>query len=288
VTGAWRDPDDIIDDLASGETERLRVGLADLLEFTRPGDEFDLPAVEPWMLRSFGESPPEETVIDFARLLARYQSFIPQPTRAHRIRQLVELAVRYAVSQVIYETSIEIQCQQDPAAAARDAVGYLWARGLTTQREVDAAETLICYLLDAKQPVRRAVTEALAGWPPGQIKQGIVAAALPLVDPDQRALLENTARTAPTLPPMAFHDVAVDRTERYALGSERNSGRYYLSIPATNGIVDYSEYYEIDKDSFERYRADLDSALPFVVRCRSRQEDPRLMYQPSTRRGSAT
>jgi hypothetical protein len=87
---------------------------------------------------------------------------------------------------------------------------------------------------------------------------------------------------------MRFEDVAVNRQERYALGIEQKSGRYYVSIPVNNQIIDYEEYYEIDEDTFERYRADIDSALPFVVRCRNRQEDPRLMYQPSTRRGTAT
>ena len=41
--------------------------------------------------------------------MARYLSFVPQPSRADVIRQLVELAVSYAAPQVIYETSIEIQ-----------------------------------------------------------------------------------------------------------------------------------------------------------------------------------
>ena len=289
MTGAWRDPDDITDDLASGDAERIRIGLAGLREFTRAGDEFELPAIEPWILAPFGDAPPAETVLDLARLLARYRSFVPEPSRALVIRQLVELAVRHAVPQVIYEASIEIQGQDDPAAAATDAVGYLRARGLATPREIEAARTLISYLLEAKPPVRRAATEALAMWSPTEIKQAIVAAVLPLADPDQRPLLENPPeRTRMTLPPMKFDDVAVHRQERFSLGIEHNSGKYYISIPASNGIVEYEEYYEIDQAMFERFRADLDSALPFVIRCRNRQEDPRLMYQPSTRRGTPT
>ena len=86
---------------------------------------------------------------------------------------------------------------------------------------------------------------------------------------------------------MRFHDVAFDREERYAIGVEEESGRYYLSIPVTNGIVDYEEVYEIDAASFERYRADLASALPFVERCRNRQEDEHLILQPGRWRGTA-
>jgi hypothetical protein len=285
----WRDPDDIVEDLASGDAERIRIGIAGLREFTRAGDEFDLPAVEPWVLRPLGESPPEDTVTDLARLLAHYRSFVPQPSRAYVVRQLVELAVRYAVPQVVYEASLQVQGHTDPAAAARDAVGYLRARGLATPREIDAAQTLIAYLLEAKPVVRRAATEALAGWPPTQVKQAIVAAVLPLADPDQRALLASAERgAAGVLPAVAFQDATVNRQERYTLGTERNSGRHYVSIPASNGLIDYAEYYEIDGDTFERYRADPARALEFVIRCRNRYEDPRLMYQPSTHRGSAT
>jgi hypothetical protein len=86
---------------------------------------------------------------------------------------------------------------------------------------------------------------------------------------------------------MKFEDVAVNRPERYTLGIEQGSRRYHISILVSNRLVDYEEYYEIDGDMFERFRADLDSALPFVVRCRNRQEDPRLMIQPGGDRGSA-
>ena len=86
---------------------------------------------------------------------------------------------------------------------------------------------------------------------------------------------------------MKFKDVAVNRDERYALGIEQDSGKYYVSIPVSNSMVDYEEYYEIDKDTFERYRADLGSARDFVERCRKRQEDDRLIVKPGRNRGTA-
>lgn len=189
MTNLWRDPDDITDDLASGEVERIRAGLAGLREFTKGGDEFELPVIDASLLRPFGASPPEDTVIDLARLMARYRSFVPQPSRGDVIRQLVELAVRYGVPQVIYETSIEIQGEADPAAAARHAIDYLGERGLQSAREVEAGRKLVAYLLEAKPPVRRAVTERLAAWRPSDAKRAVVAAVLPLIDPDQRALV---------------------------------------------------------------------------------------------------
>jgi hypothetical protein len=186
----WRDPDDIKDDFASGDPERIRIGIAGLRYFTREGDEVELPAIDPALLLPFGDSPPDDTVLDLARLIARYRSFVPQPSRADVIRQLVELAVRYGVSQVIYETSIEIQGEADPADAARAAVAYIGWRGLANPREVEAARKLVGYLLDAKAPVRRAATEALAAWPHTAAKREVIAAVLPQVDPDQRVLLK--------------------------------------------------------------------------------------------------
>jgi hypothetical protein len=86
---------------------------------------------------------------------------------------------------------------------------------------------------------------------------------------------------------MKFKDVAVNRKERYSLGIEEESGRYYISILVSNRLVDYEEYYEIDKPAFERYRANLDSALELVKRARNRELDHLLMVPPGDDRGSA-
>jgi hypothetical protein len=287
MTDDWRDPDDIVDDFASGDPARIRTGLLGLIEFNKPGDEFELPPVEAWMLTLVGDPPSDDLVTAFARMLARYASFVPPPSRAHVIRQLVELAVRYGVSQVCFETAIEVKGEADPPAFARDVIGYLRMRGIHGPRELDAAIVLIGYLLDGKPPVRRATTEALAGWAPTETKQAIVSAVRSLADADQRDLLDNPAARA-KLPAMNFKDVAVNRQQRYAIGTEQTTGKHYVSFPVSNGTIEYEEYYEIDQAMFDKFRADLDSALPFVERARNRLEDPRLMYQPSTKRGSPT
>lgn len=187
MTEEWREPDDITADLLSGDAQRIRTGLADLREFTKGGDEFELPALDASLLLPMGDSPPPDVVLNFAHLLARYCSFVPQPTRSDVIIQLVELAVRYAVSQVIYDAAIEIQIEDDPGAAARMAVQYLGERGLTTPRDLEAGCKLITYLLEAKPVVRRATAEALAAWPAGHARRTVVRAVRALIDPDQRA-----------------------------------------------------------------------------------------------------
>lgn len=187
MTTEWREPDDIAADLVSGDAARIRTGLADLREFAKDGDEFELPALDISLLAPLGDPPPPDAVENLAHLLSRYWSFVPRPSRDDIILQLVELAVRYARSRVIYDASIEIQSASDPVAAAHRAVGYLGARGLSGPAELDAGRKLIGYLLEAKPAVRRATAEALAAWPAGEPRRAVVTAVRPLIDPDQRA-----------------------------------------------------------------------------------------------------
>jgi len=189
MTDLWRDPDDIIQDFASGDAERIRLGLAGLREFSKDGDEVDLPAIDLALLEPFGSAPPEQVVLDFATLLADYRSFVPPPTATDKIVQLVELSVRHGLSRVIHETELVIQRQPDPAAATRLAMTYLGERGLHTAAEIVAARQLVFYLLEAKPEVRRAVGYGLAAWPSNAATRQIIAGVLPLIDPDQRASL---------------------------------------------------------------------------------------------------
>lgn len=85
-----------------------------------------------------------------------------------------------------------------------------------------------------------------------------------------------------------FRDVHVATTHRFSIGIEELSGRYYLSIPVSNGLVDYEEYYEIGAADFARYRSDPDSALPFVERARRRELDVLLLIEPGRDRGVAS
>lgn len=84
---------------------------------------------------------------------------------------------------------------------------------------------------------------------------------------------------------MKFNDVFVSRELRFSLGQEAESGRYYLSIPVANRMVDYEEYYEIEQAAFERYRAEPEAAVPFLERCRSHEADELLILKPGTDRG---
>ncbi|MBJ2182087.1 hypothetical protein EKA85_20375 [Pseudomonas veronii] len=86
---------------------------------------------------------------------------------------------------------------------------------------------------------------------------------------------------------MKFQDVFVSREHMFSVGVEKESGRFYVSIPVSNGMVDYEEYYEIDRATFELFKRDPNAALPFVMRCRKRELDELLLIQPGTNRGTA-
>lgn len=84
---------------------------------------------------------------------------------------------------------------------------------------------------------------------------------------------------------MKFTDLFVSRELRFSLGIEEQSGRYYLSIPVANRMVDYEEYYEIDRAALERYRVDPAAAEGFLQRCRNREADELLILKPGGDRG---
>ena len=55
---------------------------------------------------------------------------------------------------------------------------------------------------------------------------------------------------------MKFVDAFFSRAERYSLGEEVEAGRLYLSIPVSNGPVDYEEFYELSREEYDRFLAE--------------------------------
>lgn len=64
---------------------------------------------------------------------------------------------------------------------------------------------------------------------------------------------------------MKFEDTYFSKEDRYSLGIESTSGRHYVSIPVSNGIVDYEEYYEITPDEYQQFLSDKAAAVEFVI-----------------------
>ncbi|WP_082978871.1 hypothetical protein [Mycobacterium sp. 1081908.1] len=85
---------------------------------------------------------------------------------------------------------------------------------------------------------------------------------------------------------MKFDDTYFSREDRYSIGVESTSGRYYASIPVSNGIVDYEEYYELTEDQYREFLRDSEAAIEFIEACRRREHDDLLLQRPGSNRGT--
>ena len=85
---------------------------------------------------------------------------------------------------------------------------------------------------------------------------------------------------------MKFNDTYFSREDRYSLGVEATSERHYASIPVSNGIVDYEEYYEITPDQYQVFLSNKDAAIEFVESCRRHEHDDLLIQKPGSNRGT--
>jgi hypothetical protein len=86
---------------------------------------------------------------------------------------------------------------------------------------------------------------------------------------------------------MKFVDTATDREQRFSIGRELESGGYYLSIPVSNRLCDYEEYYAISREAHDGYPGNLAELAAFASRCRSRLCDDLLLISPGSDRGVA-
>lgn len=85
---------------------------------------------------------------------------------------------------------------------------------------------------------------------------------------------------------MRFENTYFSPDGRYWLGRETESGRHYASIPVTNGIVDYVEYYALTGDQYTNFLTDPTAVLDFVESCRRHERDDLLMQKPGSNRGT--
>lgn len=86
---------------------------------------------------------------------------------------------------------------------------------------------------------------------------------------------------------MNFKDIKIDSLEKFSIGIEEESGRYYLSIPVSNNFVDYEEFYVLETEQFDSYLHDMSKTLTFVKKCRNREMDNLILIKPGKNRGIA-
>lgn len=85
---------------------------------------------------------------------------------------------------------------------------------------------------------------------------------------------------------MKPRDKFSSRQHRYSLGVDEVSGRHFASLPVSNGVADYEEYYGLSDAQYARFLANPREAVEFIDECRLRQHDDLLMQQPGWNRGT--
>jgi hypothetical protein len=84
---------------------------------------------------------------------------------------------------------------------------------------------------------------------------------------------------------MKPRDEYFSREERYALGVDEESGRFYASFPVNSSAVGYEEFYELNADQYRGFLADPVAAIAFIEECRRHERDDLLMQKPGWNRG---
>ena len=87
---------------------------------------------------------------------------------------------------------------------------------------------------------------------------------------------------------MRFQDIHVDTANRFSLGLDRETESHYVSIPVSNRLVDYEEYYVIEQSLVDGFPATFDAVMEIVSQCRNRELDDLLIIQPGSDRGVAS
>jgi hypothetical protein len=77
----------------------------------------------------------------------------------------------------------------------------------------------------------------------------------------------------------------VNKDERYWLGIEEDSQRYFLAIPVRNQLVGYMEWYVVDRARYDQFIEEPVMAAAFADSCRRREQDEILLLKPGRDRG---
>ena len=159
----WRAADEIMDDLRSGDPDRIAVALETL--------EFHMETLEPVavapltadLLAPFGTRLPDDVATRFTRLCDQYNAFEPASSRADMEREVALAAARHGPSSLALEASLMLKTAANPEMSVARALDAIASRGVRPD-EIEHARDFVSYLLAGSPPVREATVEALARW----------------------------------------------------------------------------------------------------------------------------
>lgn len=83
-----------------------------------------------------------------------------------------------------------------------------------------------------------------------------------------------------------FSETSFSVAHSFSFGSDLHTCEFYLSIPVSNGAVDYNEYYRVSTELARSFATDSQSCIAFAEACRRREHDDLLLYEPGGRRGA--
>lgn len=78
------------------------------------------------------------------------------------------------------------------------------------------------------------------------------------------------------------------KKERVSIFYSEEHQNYYLGLPVENGMVEYNEYYEISEKDYDLFCTPdgKEELHRLIAKCRSRQNDDKLLFKPGRLRGS--
>ena len=84
---------------------------------------------------------------------------------------------------------------------------------------------------------------------------------------------------------MSYRPIFVSRDPRFSLDRHEQTGRTVLSIPVSNQMAEYEEWYLISEEELKGFLLNPKLAKDFALRCGQRLEDDRLVLKPGSDRG---
>ncbi|MBE9011542.1 hypothetical protein IQ250_15135 [Pseudanabaenaceae cyanobacterium LEGE 13415] len=180
----------IVENLNSGEPERIQSALRDLKTRMDEVNEIGLAPFGAEILMPFGETVPEETQLDFIEIMRSYHTFTPDLSAADRLSAMIAIVLGYAERYVTYEVALKLKISEHPAQLIEAAMQEIVRQGLLTPTHVKGAAYLVSRLLDGNSEVRGATLENLRMWSRERHYLEVKDYILPQLEPDEVEFLE--------------------------------------------------------------------------------------------------
>ena len=84
---------------------------------------------------------------------------------------------------------------------------------------------------------------------------------------------------------MKADDLHINEEERFSIGVDRDTGKYYLSFPVHNRLCSYEEFYLISEPTALGYPENIELVRELLDKSRKRENDSMLIIKPGTDRG---